>query len=75
MNRGPDRLRVAFGALAPSLRKQLEGQGFKVRVRECRRLEKAAEDVIVLRFQGFLTEKEQRQIEKRIFKSIPEVLK
>ena len=65
-------LKLHFGALAPSIRKQLSDQGFKFRGARISALQEKQTAIIRLYLGGIISDAEKERANKRLFKQIKE---
>lgn len=63
-------LQIGFGALQPTIEKQLKAQGFKFDKEEVKHYEKLRESITYLMFASVLNDKETDRAKERLFKII-----
>lgn len=62
--------KIGFGALVPSIAKQLKEQGFKFDAKEAKHFEKLRESIIYLMFSDLINDKAREKATKKLFTKI-----
>jgi len=69
---GNKQFRIGFGALVPSIAKQLNEQGFKFDPDEVKHFEKLRESITYLQFSDLINDKARENAVKKLFSKIRE---